>query len=96
MPEQEKPYDVLLRDGRDDDTETMFTGSQDDCLIYVHGYMECLIRQTAYYLHPDQANVPNFLTFYSPLISESKLEMWIMPSESNEPEDRVQILDSYS
>ena len=83
------PYDVLMRDRGDDDTVTLFTGTRDDCYVYVQGWMDCLIQQTAYYLHPEQHD--DYIVFYSPLVSESNLEVWIMPSVSNEEEDKVPI-----
>jgi hypothetical protein len=74
-----KPYDVLIRISRDDDTEVVFSGTSDECHIFIQGYLHGLISETAYYIHPDSEGT--VMTLYSPLVSDPLIEVWIDESK---------------
>jgi hypothetical protein len=76
------PYDVLYKSDKDDSTETLFTGSWDECCIYTQAYIDSVIAHTNYkYLNTVDAIVPTeydvVLMFRSPLISQSDFFLWI-------------------
>lgn len=71
-----KTHDVVIRMGRNDDTEILSIGTLVECRIYIQGYVHALLSETAYYIHPESAGNSS-ITLYSPLVSQHLIEIWV-------------------
>jgi len=76
------PYDVLYKSDKDDSTETLYTGSWDECCVYTQAYIDSVITHTSYkYLSTEDVTVPTeydvVLMFRSPLVSQPDFFLWI-------------------
>lgn len=68
----EPVFEVTIKRSTDDDTESLFQGTQHECAIFMDAYI-CALRYHTEYLFDAKTVLPDFAFLASPLISRGNL-----------------------